>query len=303
MNRREFSQTVATLSAAILPLASAAALTTASALPGEVGRLPQTFKLSVMLWTFFEKLPLEERLEMAAEAGYDSVEGIGDFLNWSEEDFRRIDRKKRSLGISIDATGGFGKGVADPAARDLIVAELEHVLAFTDRLQCPNLIAQSGDRVAGLSHQQQHDACIETLKVLGDIAAKQNVTVLLENIDLEENPMYFLNSSTEGFEIIRKVNHPNVRFLYDLYHAQVAEGNLIEKLENNIEYVGLVHIADVPGRHEPGTGEINYANIFRRLAELKYERYAAMEFFPSGNPVASLRTARRYVQQALNGSS
>ena len=109
-------------------------------------------------------------------------------------------------------------------------------------------------------------------------------------------------SSAEGLEIIRKVNHPNVRFLFDIYHAQVAEGNLIEKLDNNIEYIGLIHVADVPGRHEPGTGEINYANIFRKLAELDYNRYAAMEFFPSGDAVATLSASRKFVLQALNGS-
>jgi hydroxypyruvate isomerase len=103
----------------------------------------------------------------------------------------------------------------------------------------------------------------------------------------------------EGFEITRKVDNPHVKFLYDFYHEQISEGNLIEKLEKNIDQVGLVHIADVPGRHQPGTGEINYANIFRKLAELKYDRYAAMEFMPSGDPVAILRTAREQIAQAV----
>src|SRR5208282_431979 len=105
----------------------------------------------------------------------------------------------------------------------------------------------------------------------------------------------------EGFLVIREVNHPRVRFLYDFYHEQISEGNLIEKLEKNIDLVGLVHIADVPGRHQPGTGEINYANIFRKLADLKYNRYAAMEFIPNGDPVVALRGARELVDLSLNG--
>jgi len=83
-----------------------------------------------------------------------------------------------------------------------------------------------------------------------------------------------------------------VKFLYDFYHEQIAAGNLIEKLEKNIDLVGLVHIADVPGRHEPGTGEINYSTIFRKLAQLRYQGYAAMEFMPQGDTVAALRAAR-----------
>jgi hydroxypyruvate isomerase len=140
---------------------------------------------------------------------------------------------------------------------------------------------------------------VDTLKYGADIAAKANVTLLLENIDPEENPKYFLTSVAEGFEIIRQVDHPHVKFLYDFYHEQIAEGNLIEKLEKNIDLVGLVHIADVPGRHQPGSGEINFGNIFRKLAELKYPRYAAMEFIPTGDPVKALREARELVEQSV----
>src|SRR5258708_38189037 len=126
----------------------------------------------------------------------------------------------------------------------------------------------------------------------GKQSAGEAVRLVLECIDPEENPHYFLQSAAEGMEIVRAVNHPQVRFLYDFFHEQISEGNLIEKLEKNIDYVGLVHIADVPGRHEPGTGEINYENIFKKLGQLKYDRYAAMEFLPTGDPVASLRAAR-----------
>jgi hypothetical protein len=77
---------------------------------------------------------------------------------------------------------------------------------------------------------------------------------------------------------------------------KISEGNLIEKLEKNIDKLGLVHAADVPGRHEPGSGEINYANIYKKLAALQFDRYLAMEFIPSGDPVESLRRAR---QEAL----
>ena len=108
----------------------------------------------------------------------------------------------------------------------------------------------------------------------------------------EENPKYFLTLSAEGFEIVRSVGNPHVKFLYDFFHEQIADGNLIAKLEKNIDLVGLVHVADVPGRHDPGTGEIYYPNIFRKLGELGYSRYVAMEFMPKGEPIAALRAAR-----------
>jgi hydroxypyruvate isomerase len=153
------------------------------------------------------------------------------------------------------------------------------------------LILQTGNVVPGLSREQMHNNCMETLKRAGELAAKYNIELLIENIDPEENPKYFLTSSAEGFDIVRTVDNPHVKFLYDFFHEQIADGNLIAKLPKNMDYLGLVHIADVPGRHEPGTGEINFANIYRKLGELNYKRYVAMEFMPTGDPVAALRIA------------
>ena len=292
MNRREFARTaVAALGAAAIPSALS------SAQPSGSNSLP--FNLSVMLWTVYKDLPFEQRLEKVAEAGYQAVELVKEFENWTDADFRRANSKKRSLGITFDATAGVWTGIADPRARDKFVADLKNFLPIAEKLECSAIIVLSGNRVEGLSHDAHHEACIEALKRGADLAAKQKAALLLENIDQEENPKYYLTSVAEGFEIIRKVNHPNVKFLYDFYHEQIAEGNLIEKLEKNIDLIGLVHIADVPGRHEPGTGEINYANIFRKLAELKYDRYAAMEFEPAGDPVAALRSARELVMRSV----
>jgi len=292
MDRRRFAKTAAAaLGAAAIPSLLS------SAQPSGSNSLP--FNLSVMLWTVYKDLPFEQRLEKVAEVGYQAVELVKEFENWTDADFRRANSKKRSLGITFDATAGVWTGTADPAARDKFVADLKNFLPIAEKLECPAIIVLSGNRVEGLSHDAHHEACIEALKRGADLAAKQKAALLLENIDQEENPKYYLTSVAEGFEIVRKVNHPNVKFLYDFYHEQIAEGNLIEKLEKNIDLVGLVHIADVPGRHEPGTGEINYANIFRKLAELKYDRYAAMEFEPAGDPVAALRSARELVMRSV----
>jgi len=291
MNRRNFASAIA--GAAL----GAAALPSIPALAASEVDVP--FTLSVMLWTVYQQLPFEQRLEKIGEAGYHAVELVNEFKQWSDDDFRRANAKKRSLGIIFDSTAGVWKGIADPAGRDAFLTDLKNFFPVAAKLECPTIIVFSGNRVEGVSHEAHHNACIEALKSAADMAAKQNVTLLLENIDQEENPKYYLTSVAEGFEIIRKVDHPHVKFLYDFYHEQVSEGNLIEKLEKNIDQVGLVHIADVPGRHQPGTGEINYASIFRKLAELKYGRYAAMEFMPVGDPIATLRAAHEQVAQAL----
>jgi hydroxypyruvate isomerase len=288
MDRREFARYLAGGAAGTILLAQGAPSEQVS----QAAANGASFKLSVMLWTVFKDVPFEQRLEKVAEAGYRAVELVDEFKNWSPDDFRKANARKRSLGITFDATAGVWKGLADPEEREAFFADLQKLLPIAAELECPGIIVLSGNKVPGLSNEQQHQSCIEGLKRAAEVAAKQNITLLLENIDPEENPKYYLTSVAEGFEIVRKVNNPHLKFLYDFYHEQIAEGNLIEKLEKNIDQVGLVHIADVPGRHAPGTGEINYVNIFRKLQELRYSGYAAMEFMPQHDPVKELRSAR-----------
>lgn len=264
--------------------ASVDAQSTATAVP--------PFSLSVMLWTVYPKLPLHQRLEKVAEAGYTAVELVEEYQNFSNQDFASLRAKKSALNITVDATSGMRTSLCDPARRDAFLAEIRAKLPVLEELESNKLILLSGDKVPTLSHQQMHDSCVEGLKRAADLAAPKKIGLLLENIDPLENPKYFLTSVSEGFDIVRSTAAPNVKFLYDFFHDQIAEGNLLAKLEKNFNQVGVVHVADVPGRHDPGTGEINYPNIFRKLGQLGFNGYVAMEFIPEGDPVEALRAAR-----------
>jgi hydroxypyruvate isomerase len=250
------------------------------------------FKLSVMLWTVYGKLPFDQRLEKVAEAGYHAVELVNEFKTFGKEDYAKFRAKKRELRLTVDATSGISHSLCDASQRDVLLEEVRAKLPVLEELECNKLILLSGDKVPGQSPQQTHDNCIESLKRAAEIAAAKKVGILLENIDPEENPKYFLTSVSEGFQIVRSVDAPNLQFLYDFFHDQIAEGNLMAKLEKNLDLIGVVHIADVPGRHDPGTGEINYPNIFRKLGQLGFNGYVAMEFIPEGETVAALRAAR-----------
>ncbi len=290
MNRRSFSKSLASIAAGSV----AANAQNAAAKP--------PYDISVMLWTVYPHLPFEQRLEKMVEAGYHNVELVGEYRKWSPADFDRAIAKQKELSINFDTTAGLKHAVGNPSDRDAFLADVQNELPIMERLNCPACIVMSGNVVPGMPREQQHASCIEGLKraaaiVEGKQINGQPVRLLLENIDPEENPKYYLTSVAEGFEIIRAVNHPQVRFLYDFFHEQIAEGNLIEKLVKNIDYTGLVHIADVPGRHIPGTGEIHYESIYRKLTELNYNRMVAMEFMPLGDPVEELRRARAQAMQ------
>jgi len=308
MNRRTFVQTVAGTAVGACGLSRSSGL-----LSEEPALVPSNapnkreelvpFKLSVMLWTVFTDLPFEQRLEKVAQAGYKNVELVGEYDKWTEADFRRANAKRKELGINFDCTAGLKHGVSVPDHRQPLLDELRRALPLMEQIDCPNMILLSGNRVPGMTREVQHRCCVETLKAAADLVQGKSINgepvrLLLETIDPEENPQYFLTEIAEALEIVQSTAHPQVRLLYDFYHEQIAAGNLIEKLEKSLPHLGLVHVADVPGRHEPGTGEINYENIFRKLATLNYRGVVAMEFHPSGDPVTQLRTVREMALRA-----
>ena len=301
MNRRSFAQALAAgaLSAAVPPI-RAAAVQPQSPTPAAIPA-PQ-YGLSVMLWTVFKGLPFEERIAKVAEAGYTRIQFVGEYHNWSPAEFDSAIAARNRLGLEFDTTAGLHNSIGDPAVRDAFLAEVAHELTIMEKLGCPSLIVMSGNVVPTLSREAQHASCIEGLKQAAKLVEGRQINghpvrLLLECIDPEENPKYFLTSAAEAIEVIRAVNHPQVRFLYDMFHEQIAEGNLIEKLEKHLDVIDLIHIADVPGRHEPGTGEINYGNVYKKLAQLGYRQTIAMEFMPLGDQVAKLKAAKA---QAMN---
>jgi hydroxypyruvate isomerase len=300
MDRRTFTKTFAgaTLGTAALALEplGPAAHAMADSKPAEA-----PFKISIMIWTVFHDLPFEERLEKVAEAGYRAVELVTETSKWTEADFRRYNKKREELGITFDTTCALRYGAGDPSVREGFLADVREQLRVMEKIECPTLNVMSGNVVPGLSAEAQHASCVEGMKRAADLVEGKGITLLLENIDLEENPHYYMWSVPEAFKIIEEVNHPQVKVLYDLYHAQISGGNLIANLQRHIHKVGLLHIADVPGRHEPGTGEINYLNIYKKLAELNYNRYVAMEFNPTGDPVKILAQARQEALRAAQG--
>ena len=252
-----------------------------------------------MLWALEKQARFEQCVEWVAEAGYQGVELVGECQRWSAAQRSATMKRMRSLGLVIDAISGVKAGFAVPEQREIFRAQFTQQLRAAKELQCVTIILLSGPRVDGLGPGVQRQTSIDTLKWAAEKAANEQIDIVIEPIDLLEKPTIYLASVTDGFEIVRAVDSPHVKVLYDFYHEQRSYGNLIEKLQQNIDWVGLVHVADVPGRHEPGTGEIDYGSIYRKLAELHYSHWIAMEYYPTGDPAASLKQSRMEAQRAL----
>ena len=134
-----------------------------------------------------------------------------------------------------------------------------------------------------ISKEEMRENTISVLRELAPIAEEAGITLVIEPLNtLVDHAGYSLYSSAEGIEIVKAVNSPAVRLLYDAYHMQIMEGNIIDTIRNNWQYFGHFHIADVPGRNQPGTGELNYNNILKALKETGYAGIVGFEFAPIG---------------------
>lgn len=293
INRRDFHKlAVSATAASVLPTQNVLAASLA-------GAENDGHKFSVMLWTLPKKLTFEQQLQIVSDAGYTGAEVGREYETWTPEDWKTNLAKLHALGIEIDSAVPGRNALADLTKRNALTEDLKKAVPGAKELGCKQFIYTAYDRVPEQTPEQQRAAIVDTLKYAADVLEKDNIEIVLEPIHLAEHKEEAVISVVEAFEITRAVGSPRVKVLYDFYHEQMQAGNLIEKLTKNIDQVGLVHIADVPGRHQPGTGEVNYNNIYRELARLKYDRYICMEFMAQGEPTATLKKAREEAVAAM----
>jgi hydroxypyruvate isomerase len=151
-----------------------------------------------------------------------------------------------------------------------------------------------GQEIPEKPRHEQRANIVAALKAGAPIAEEAGVTLVLEPLNVLVNHKgYYLATSAEAFDILREVDSPNVKLLFDIYHQQITEGNLIANITANIGLIGHFHAADNPGRNELGTGEINYANVFKAIAATGYAGYVGLEYLPLADPAETLRGALR----------
>jgi len=255
------------------------------------------FKLSVMLWTLRPKYTAEQAIDLVASAGYNGFELVNEDKKWSDADVTRIRVRMKQLGIVCDAMSGIDTGFAEANAGERLGEELTARMPEADRMGCRRIILLSGKRDNAMPREKQHAMCVANLQRAGEMAAKRGFDLLIEPIDALENPSIYLTHAAEAFDIARAVNLSSVQVLYDFYHEARGDdlrdvtGSLLSPLKGNLDLLGLVHVANVPWRCTPLTGEIRYPDIYATLRKEGYDGWLAMEFLPVGDAKAELQQA------------
>jgi hydroxypyruvate isomerase len=256
-----------------------------------------SIKLSACVEMIFSERPFLERLELVAAAGVPAFE----FWRTADKDVEAIRAKQRELGLACAAfMGTGGVPLVDPGRRDDFLSALREAIAVAGRLACPTLLVTTGQAMSDRSRAEQHDAVVAALREAAGPSEDAGVTLVLEPLNvLVDHRGYYLETSTEGLQIVDEVGSPAVKLLYDIYHQQITEGNLIATITRHVTRIGHLHVADVPGRHEPGPGEINYANVFAAVATSGYSGYVGLEYRPLADAAATLAAVRKLADRTI----
>jgi hydroxypyruvate isomerase len=238
----------------------------------------------------FTDRPFVERIKAASDCGYRAFE----FWDWRDKPIEGVAQASRACELSVAAMSGNRRhALIDPAARAGLVEEMREVLDVAARLSCHNLMMLSdvltldgsAATVSTMTSSQKIESMVQGLRALSKAAEAVGATLLLEPLSTRlDHRGCFLDSSDLAVQIVREVESPQVRILYDIYHMHMMGEDIPYEIERHFAWIGYIHVADNPGRHQPGTGAIDWPAVARLLHDLRYPGFLGMEFTPLGLP-------------------
>lgn len=246
-------------------------------------------RLCVPIPCFFSKMDFSAAIHKVRELGFDAAETY----NWKTMDLDAVRAACEETGVELLSMCTTEFRMTDPACRDLWLAGLQESCEAAVRVGAKRLITQVGPDT-GAPREEQHASIVAALREAKPILEATGITIMIEPLNtLVNHPGYYLWSAVEGFEIVREVDHPLVKVVYDIYHQQVMEGNIIPNITNNLDCIAHLHSAGHPGRHELQYGENDYKVIFAAVDKAGYTGSCGLEYSPLLDPVESLREVRR----------
>ena len=227
-----------------------------------------------------------EKVSAAKKYGFNALEE----LTWSHLDLGRAAAHLKKEGIvssaliieSLDSDIKpfleWTHGMVYEDSREPFLKAFRETVEAAKILGVPNIVATCGNERFDIPREKQIDMVADLLSEFGQIAGENGITVVFEPLNvIVDHEGYLISYSKEAFDLIKRVGSPSVKVLFDIYHQQITEGNVIRNITQNIDLIGHFHIADNPGRREPGTGELNYYNVFDAIKKTGYDGFLAFE--------------------------
>jgi hydroxypyruvate isomerase len=241
---------------------------------------------SVCIDALFNDRDFIESASKIKKSGINTIE----FWTWWDRDIDNILTVKNRLGINILGFCTRFISLTDASKREEYIEGIKESINIAKKIDAKYIITQVGNELPGMSRGEQHNSIVEGLKFCVPLLEKSGITLIFEPLNtLVDHKNYYLYSSDEAFEICDKVGSQNIKVLFDIYHQQIMEGNLISRITKNIEKIGHFHAAGNPGRHELDKGEINYKEVFKAIDEAGYKGHIGLEYFPVEDVVLGLR--------------
>jgi hydroxypyruvate isomerase len=256
-------------------------------------------KLNANLSMMFNEVGFIDRFGAAARAGFRGVEFLFPYDYPAAQIREQLERHKLEMVLFNMPPGDFAAGdrglACDPAKISEFQTGVGKALEYATALGCKQLHVMAGLKPRGVNEQAMGETYIANLQFAGKELAKHGIRMLIEAINTRDIPGFYLNYSRQAFDIMHYAAVPNLFFQYDIYHMQIMEGDLAPTIEKNLSRIGHMQLADTPGRHEPGSGEINYAFLLRHLDKIGYRGWIGCEYRPAGKTEDGLGWAKPYL--------
>lgn len=259
------------------------------------------FQKSACIEPMYSELPFLDRIQAAKDDGFDFVE----FWGWTDKDLDAVKAAAEKAGIGISGFNGDAElSLIDPSQREAYLAFLRRSVAAAQKVGAHSVTIHSNglgeggvviDHYDGLSDTVKLCAMFDTLKACAEIAQESGILMNLEPLNITTDHVgNFLTTTRMAAEMTRLIGCPKLKVLYDAYHMQLNEGSLCDNIRAYGDQFGHIHVADAPGRHEPGTGEINYANVFACLEETGYQGLVGFELIPSTTTAEAVKAIMKF---------
>jgi hydroxypyruvate isomerase len=260
-------------------------------------------KLSACIELVFarEAPSIPDRIRLAAAAGLAAVE----FWSWQKKDLAEIEDVLDETGVELTTFLTEPRGrLTDPSTHEEFVEGVARSTEVAQRLGATGLFVQAGDTLPDVPKEKQRDAVIQALRAAAPIAERASVTLLLEPLNsVRDHVGFFLDRTADGLEIVEAVGSPRVRLLYDLYHSVMMAEEPEEVLAAGLGAVSYVHVADAPGRHEPGTGTIDWPRRIGWLRRQGYTGYVGLEYQPLAPSAETVERVQELFREAADAAT